>query len=189
MRLLPGSSRFAVARFARGESPPRERSPVKVWYGLPILAIDVSAVAIAHVGLFAKAPALIYIGGGAYLVGGPIVHIVHGSGLRALGSFGLRAALPTGLGLLGALVGYELFGGSNNNNTDGYGPLVGLVLGGYAGGMSGIVAASSIDIAALANEEVATPPPQGGWTLRPNTSFVRDAQNARTPVLGVAGSF
>lgn len=130
---------------------------------------------------------MVALGATSYVLGGPIVHWMRGNAGRGFGSLGLRLLVPPAFALVGAFVGFEAFGGSS---ADSLAPLVGIFLGGYAGGMAGILCASTIDIAALARDSgPAKPALQSTWTLHPVTAFVRDAQNNRTPIMGVGGSF
>jgi hypothetical protein len=165
---------------------PTTPATTSVWYGLPILIIDVSSVVVAHVGLLAGSSGVVLLSGGVYLVGGPAVHFSRGNIGRGFGSFGLRLGMPVVLGLGGLVAGAAL--GSSNNNGDAIGALVLAALGGYVGGMLGIAGASTIDIAALARDDVPTKT-QATWTLRPSTIYVQDTHSHRTPVLGVGGTF
>lgn len=64
-------------------------------YGLQSAAFDVASLGIAAAALSTNSEGLGYVSLGTYLVGSPIVHLAHGEPLRALGSLGLRAAVPT----------------------------------------------------------------------------------------------
>jgi len=71
-----------------------------------------------------------------YLLGAPMIHGIHGHGLRALGSLGIRLGLPTAGLLVGALIactGHYCVGNSNELNLPEASPVpiyLGLGLGG-----------------------------------------------------------
>lgn len=82
----------------------KEPRPRTHWYGWQILLTDATAGALfagSH-ALRAPVPAwtLFSLSIGTYALGGPIIHLAHGQTARAVGSLGLRVALPAALGLL-----------------------------------------------------------------------------------------
>lgn len=74
---------------------------VSHWYGYETLAIDGAAILVTVLGIAADSSALAILGAAGYTFGPPILHGVHGSGERAIGSFALRIGLPNILGLVG----------------------------------------------------------------------------------------
>lgn len=87
-------------------SPSRAPTTETSWYGWQTLLVDTTSVLLlatstGHSGLGSGGQAL---GFAALVFGAPIVHAAHGRWAVAAGSlFGLRVALPIGLGALGAL--------------------------------------------------------------------------------------
>jgi len=87
---------------------------------------------------------LTLVGLGGFLVGGPVIHFAHGNSDRGLGSLGLRTALPLALG---SLLYYM-------NDSCGHGDFICEEGAAVAGGLLGMLAASTIDAAWLGYEEV-----------------------------------
>ncbi len=130
--------------------------PETEWYGYATLLVDGAAIA---AGISSENPAFWVTG---YLVGPPIVHLVHGSGGGAAGSFGLRLGAP----LLGGLLLFPLGGG--------YGAALGLAL--------GVLVAILVDSAAIAHREIE--PGAGALRLAPMFAF-----DGKRTLLGARGSF
>ncbi len=122
---------------------------VKRWYGAYTLATDGAAVALAFGGAaLGGGEWLLAASGGAYVLGGPIVHLAHGNPGRSLLSLGTRAGLP----LMLAFVGVAAENCSNGGGDFcGYGG----ALVGFGVGMVGAVA---IDAAVIARDEVERTP-------------------------------
>jgi hypothetical protein len=118
------------------------------WYGWQTLTTDgasvvllLAAAATADSGRATGALGALSLGG--YLLGGPVVHLVHDNPGRALGSFALRGGLPIVLGA----VGVQLEDCEDGEFFCGVG-------GAVIGGLLGIVGAIVIDASVLARDEV-----------------------------------
>jgi hypothetical protein len=113
-------------------------------------------------------------GVGTYLLGAPIIHLLHRRPGRALGSLALRAGLPLGAALL-LEASHKNSCPSSSTQCDDLSGL-GLFVGGIIGGA---VVASVLDTALLAKGD---DPPARGWgpAVAPNHGGV---------TLGIAGSF
>jgi hypothetical protein len=130
-------------------------------YRLEVVAVDASAVAMLAIGH--DSTAVVGLAIATYALGSPILHLVHHRPGNAVGSFALRVGLP----LAGAALGYALTSGgpSSSDIPAGAG-------GGLIGLIGGVIAASAIDIGALAKDETAprvapavTPIAHGGVTF------------------------
>jgi hypothetical protein len=108
---------------------------------------------------------------GAYVIGPPIVHVMHGRPLRGLGSLGLRVGLPI-LGAFAAVGLAQPCGGDFG--------CIGEAALGTAIGFTGAIA---IDAAVLAYEERPTPSTQA---LSATPFAYVDGQRA---LFGVGGAF
>lgn len=197
------------ARAAGSEGPP------VAWYGAPSLVMDGAAVTTMSVGWIGMRNADVWLAGaGLHLVGAPIMHVVHGHPLRALGSFGLRL----GGVLVGALVGGYLGGAfahpsTHCGDTCGYDGLDALVTGAVVGVDVTAIGVGAVDAGLLAFEAprtqatgslmpyiAATGPRRAplaislgesapGGFISPRMAFATDASQHRTPVFGVGGRF
>lgn len=75
--------------------PPKEKKkPEKEWYGWQTLGVDAGAFVLMAAGQATKTYSVFDVGLGAYFLGPPIVHVVHGNAGQAFGSLGLRAITP-----------------------------------------------------------------------------------------------
>jgi hypothetical protein len=76
--------------------PAPKRTEVARWYGDKTLMTDGGALAFALAGAISgdNGEPLFWIAGSGYVLGAPIVHLVHGNPGRAAASLGLRVALP-----------------------------------------------------------------------------------------------
>jgi hypothetical protein len=74
------------------------------WYGWQTLAADAGALGAGLMtkGATGNSTAAVLVFGSGYAFGAPVVHLVHGSPLKAGASFALRLALPTFGGLVGS---------------------------------------------------------------------------------------
>jgi hypothetical protein len=138
-KTVPSAAAPSVADFTKS---PHSSAPKTRWYGWQIIPIDAAALGVIAVALAlgedaVPAPAVIALG--AYAVGGPIVHLVHGRPLIALGSFGLRVGMPA----VGALVGSAGENCKDDKCTGGWPTAV--------GGLVGAITAMSLDAALLAH--------------------------------------
>ena len=134
------------------------RADAKEWYGAPMVVADVASVALIVGGLVAEdhrskaAPGLLLVGAGAYLIGGPIVHVVQHRTRTGVASLALRGAAPLGGGLAGAIVGAAIGSrmncGDNDNCAIG-GLAIGFAVGVAAGGITAMV----VDDVSLARRE------------------------------------
>ncbi len=179
-----------AARAGEADVPETAETPQTSWYGWQTLISDGSAI-----GLFSLAYLVDYAGKGAtsrqgyadganllfatgfatYLVGAPVIHWVHGNGGKGWGSLGLRAGLPIGGAIAGALIGAAACGSSSNSEE--FVPCPAAFAG--VGVLAGAVAAPILDAAVLAREPV-TPAP--GPRLQAAT-FVPSAVGGGTLVL------
>jgi hypothetical protein len=118
-----------------------------------------------------------------YLLGGPIVHLEHHRGSTALGDFALRLFGPAPIALL---VGLPIGG-----IVDG---VDGMVWGLAVGAGVGAVAIAAIDAAGFAWEPSPIAPTTAGShpfgpSLAPMVRIVRDKEQPRRTVIGLAGVF
>ncbi len=117
------------------------------WYGWEIIIVD---VAVWTIGLAEQR----YLGStavlAAYLLGGPIVHVVNGELWRSFASFGVRVGAPL-LGLGVAALVYR-WNGSDAETSDER--MIDGMAGAFLGLFLGLAAAEAVDIAALARKRV-----------------------------------
>jgi hypothetical protein len=109
-------------------------------FGLDLAAVGLGAAAIATASGRSSGGAPVALGifaGGAYLLGGPIVHGMNGGGWPATRSFLLRAGLPLAGALIGGLIGHGSSSGSEE--TEFLGPLVGGAIGAGVGWCSAVL--------------------------------------------------
>ena len=88
--LAQGANEAPPAPMALAPAAP-EPLPVR-WYGSPALIADGAALAVSVAGFSARNEGLFFLGASAYLVAGPINHLVNHRPGAAVGSFFLRAA-------------------------------------------------------------------------------------------------
>jgi len=145
----------AIARTAAAE-PPAVATPIATAppagepsYRLQTATVDAIAIGLTTLAASAKSEGAAYLGVGTYLVGSPIVHIVHDHPGRAGASFGLRVLLP----FIGGLIGDEQ-GGCHGDVCDSGYPGLGL--------FAGMVAATVLDTMWLAEGDEA--PPRASWS-------------------------
>ena len=190
-----GSSPEARGDPSRGAATPATTEH-RTWYGGGIVAIDVLALTLPFVGLSSSSGGLEtgLLGASAmgYVFGGPIVHAANGaSGGVVGGSFALRLGLP----LVGVLLGVAA-GGPADASCEARGEqLCGFATVAYGAiGMAvGMVAASVIDVAALAWKTDGAPAPAAASrpsSLRLAPIFGVNREDRRVvPTFGVAGAF
>jgi hypothetical protein len=154
------------AALPKAVSPPAE---VARWYGGDTLTTDGISLALALAGGIAEpnGEALFWMAGGGYVLGAPIVHLVHGNPGRAAASLGLRVALPMAFFGVGTTI--EDCRGQDFCGVRSF--VIGVPL--------GMVAAMALDAAVLARDTVHRP-----VALAPTASF---GPNGTT--VGLAGSF
>ena len=130
--------RVAPVRIAPTIVPPAsvaESGTITSWYGWQIVLADLGTLAIAAA---TRQPGV----GVGLVVTGPIAHLAHGHGGRAVGSLLLRGLLPVG----GAALGYSAEGCQGGEFLCGAGGII-------IGGLVGAIAAEAIDLGTLANDE------------------------------------
>lgn len=160
-------------------APPLESKPKRHWYGLPIVITDAAAYGLLVTAVeldssygYALAPSL-----AGYVLGGPIVHGVHGHWGHAGLSLLMRTALPVGGALIGADCNHD-YGYRDGCASDGCGSDQcgkGTVI--FA--VVGMAVASAIDLGALSWEDVEPAP-----SLQPVVSARRDGA-----WIGASGTF
>lgn len=145
----------------------------KVWYGYQTLTADAISVALVVAGGASQSGGLAGAGYGAFVLGTPIVHMVHGNVGPGFGSFALRLLAPwLGFGI-GAIVGL-IVGGSSGQGFDKVGNgASGAVYGAIAGFTITCAGIIAIDAAALAytKERVDGPPPKSSYRMPNPRSF------------------
>lgn len=168
-------------------SPADKQPQVVTWYGLQTIIADGSAVLLTGTGFVLLSTLVDHkpgntftgVGIGLFFVVTPIVHLVHGNGLGALLSVGVRLLSLWGAGAVGAVVSvfrHGLFTGQTHNEEI------------YIALVAGQVLAGVIDAQRIAFEPTPTDwlPGLFASTLRlaPFASSVRGA-----PVAGLAAQF
>ena len=131
--VLPGQQSLTASSYAPVFAPrapvadtPAGETKESRWYGWQTLAVDAVAMTAFAYGIERGAgdvfssdrggEAFAYGGFGAYLLGGPAMHLIHDRPGSALGSFGLRMAAP----LVGMYAGSAMAGcGHSSTNRDG----------------------------------------------------------------------
>jgi len=164
---------IALAHSAAAE-PPGIAAPVPAAapssepsYRLQTATVDGIAIGLTTLAFSTNNDAAGYTGIGTYLLGAPIVHLVHDRPGRAAVSFGLRVALP----LAGAAIG-DKQGGCHGDVCDSGQAGLGL--------FAGMVAATVIDTLWLAEGDET--PARASWS--PSVSAGRGGAS-----LGLAGTF
>jgi hypothetical protein len=123
-------------------SPPEPPETPQRWYGGWILAADglalvsTAAISSADDSLGPK------LWAAAWLLDGPVVHVAHARPGAAVGSLALRVGLP----IAGGALGYLVETGGRPDRSEWFDGLGGALI----GGLVGIVAAETVDTAALA---------------------------------------
>jgi hypothetical protein len=149
------------------------------WYGGQTFAVDGLAVATAATALSMRSSGgrdmLLALSVGTYAFGPPLVHMLHGEGLRGLGSMALRVGVP--------LLVYELAMSGPCSTEDKYRdePCMGRDFGAVFWTLLSYVAVTVVDGAALAYEEA---PPRSGPSIG-----VAPWVASGTGGLSVAGTF
>jgi len=139
---LPGGEALAQWRSPDSWQPAPTSSQtedrVTKRYGIQILLMDAGVITTA----IATEQGAVFVGG--YLLGGPLVHVANGNPKQAVGSLLLRAGLPTGGILLGAIAA-ESHCEHSDEMFCGLGEIA-------AGMLVGMVTATVIDAAVLAKK-------------------------------------
>lgn len=130
-----------------------------------------------------------------YLLGGPIVHWVHGHAVPGFGDLAIRLFAPGVMAIVGiipgSIVGAQI--SSCNENGD-VGLNCGVLWGFLAGALVGYLGAIALDAAVLAWEPAPAAPPAGtatasAFTLAPVVRMARESDGSSRPLLGVGGTF
>jgi hypothetical protein len=158
-------------------------APTRRWYGGYVLAVDGASVLVGLTGVLL--PPMVMVGVAGYVLGAPIVHWYRGHTGKGFASLGLRVGAITA----GSVAGFALAEPRCKGDFAGLCALfyvVPLVA-------SGMVAASAVDAALLAREDVKPPPGEArrapptkrpAFTMVPTLAITPTVQQA-----GVAGTF
>lgn len=152
------------------------------WYGWQNLLVDGGGVALMFGGAVSSGTrltdAMLVVGVSTYVIGSGVVHFAH----SRYAAGGAAVALHVGLPLLGAVIGAKAENcslASHPNDGDGFCG----VFGGLLGLLTGIVAATTIDAATLAYEDVPVAPTTS-LRVTPAVSF-----SGGRATLGLAATF
>jgi hypothetical protein len=198
---VPAPAPTQAPASAPAPAPAPAPVPGTIWYGDQTLYTDLASISVWIVGgaltasnsTSAASPWIVVTGGLGYLLGGPIIHIVHGRGATAAADLGIRIGLPLGGVLAGVLVGAVAGGANSCGNGTGLGNLCGILWGAIVGDILGIGGAVALDAAVLAREPVPAAPVANAralpFAITPTFTVVRNQEGGSTPVAGVVGSF
>jgi hypothetical protein len=174
--LLLASITFSAPSFAQSAEPAEETH----WYGWQTLLADGASFTLLFSSLASDSgQALPALGLGAFLLGGPVIHLAHDRGGVAAGSLALRVGLPVAGGFIG-LKASECKR-VNDYSCDDPGEGLAVVVGTFLGASVGALVASGIDAAALAQK---TTPRRAGVQLTPELTPVSGGLRA-----GLRGTF
>jgi hypothetical protein len=155
------------------DAPVERRSVDHRWYGWQTLTSDAISIGVFAAGMRDdESKGATFVGLFGYLFGAPFIHGMHRQTGKSLGSFALRAGLPT----VGAIVGYESEGCDQSNDEPDDGYLCG-VEGAMTGLLLGTAIAIAVDAAVLAHEEVEPDAPNErslSLRIRPDISVSSD---------------
>ena len=165
-------------------SAARAPSVERRWYGWQIMLTDVAAIGLLATSLMARedgsaghlSESLEGAGMGAWLLGGPTIHLAHGDAIQSIGSLALRGLLP----IAGAIVG------SSIGEAGAEGELLAGLQEGIYGLLAGAATAAVLDWTLLSYETVARPASEASQpgSLAPSIAFTKSSVS-----LGVRGSF
>ncbi len=163
----------AVPEPVAAPAPPTTTSH---WYGWQNLLADGGSIVggLGAAGATQSAD-LLWIGVVGYFLGSPVVHVVHGRAVPAVVSLAMHVGLP----YAGVRLGAKAEDCPAHEYADGCGfggALIGLGI--------GVLAATAIDAAALAYEDVPPPTKSSSFGVAPTFAFDR----GRT-TLGLVGTF
>jgi hypothetical protein len=147
------------------------------WYGWQTLVADGASLTLLAVGISLESSALSAAGLLGYALGSPAVHVGHVRPLTALGSTGLRIALPATGMLLGPALGschHDEEPSLASCTTESR----------VVGSLIGAAVAIALDASWLARDSVPEQPAPRKLSLTPTLELARERQ-----VLGVQGSF
>jgi hypothetical protein len=167
------------------DEAPKERLKEKTnWYGYQPLLIDSADLALLVVGGATGSDTVMGLTLVPYLLGGPIVHAIHGRYATAGIDLGIRVAAPLASALVGAGIGAALgVGLSSGDGDSSTNAGIGAVIGAVIGFGVGIPAAIAIDASVLSREPVPAPRPSG-FQWAPSVRPTKNGAN-----LGVIGVF
>jgi hypothetical protein len=174
------------------DKPKEEEHFRRNWYGYQTLLIDagalillVSAIAPANSNNGGLESALIDLSATTYIVGGPVVHLLHGRYAMSGIDLAVRAGAPLVLGVLGAAIGAAAGGSSNNSNGGFFSPAeTGAIVGGVLGFSGGIVGAIVVDASVLAVDKTPLSKPTSSFRWMPRIAPIRGGAN-----VGIGGTF
>lgn len=120
--------------------PPKPEQPryEETWYGYQTITVDALSLGLLVAGTASRSGSLALGGYLGFLLGTPIVHMVHGNIGAGFGSMGLRFLVPLiGMGV-GAVAGLIIGGTGGSGDLDSFGrgangAISGLVIGGLIG--------------------------------------------------------
>lgn len=144
-------------------------APVTTWYGWQTLIGVLAGDALTLIGGSFNNSPMIYIGVGAHVFTGPIVHWAHGNAGKGFISLGLNLGIPTIGALSSVVLGYY-----------------GLILAGI-----GYLAAPTLDMALLSTETVDGPAtaPKGARVLLPSSVGIMPMLDPNRRGLMLVGRF
>ena len=147
----------------------------RIWYGWQPLAGDLMAAGVFTLGAAGESGNVELAGAAIFPLAAPLIHLAHGHPLRALGSFGLRLAVPIGGFFLGASVQPMFDKNCAQEELCGLG-------GAIIGGRAGTLVAAVIDDGVLS------------WDEKPAASFVERiapsvAVRGNSGLLALRGTF
>lgn len=146
--LQPNAAGEPTVYCLREGAPATPEAPeTRRWYGGYVLAADGASLLVGLSGVLA--PPMALVGFGGYLVGAPIVHWSRGHVGKGFASLGLRVGAITG----GTVLGYALAEPRCKGDFAGLCALIYVV----PLVVTGMVAATTVDAAVLAREDVEPP--------------------------------
>ncbi|MBX3227110.1 MAG: hypothetical protein KIT84_35760 [Labilithrix sp.] len=150
MRLRVAAAALAVAATSIA---PEARAAETEWYGWQTIALDASALALVAIGAGAdnaeRAFPFGVAGYGTYLLGAPIVHVVHDHVGRAFGDLGIRLLAPPLTAIAGLAIASAAAGGDSGTDERVDAALTGTLV----GAVVGVLGASALDAGVLAWED------------------------------------
>jgi hypothetical protein len=161
----------------------------RVWYGWQTLLVFGGSLGVGLIGGIgggasgsdAVLLSGLSIGGGGFLLGGPVTHWVHGNVAKGFGSLGLNFGMPVVGGALGAGLVCISAGCDADQGID-------IFLGVVVGGSLGLIASMILDVSVLSYENQPTKPVISrrapGWKIVPDLRITHEKTT-----FGFAGVF
>lgn len=167
---------------------PTAPEPPRHWYGWQTLLLDTASFALLVAAAQSHSSGVLDVSGLTYALGPSVVHMAHGQGAKAVADVLLRLGAPVACAVAGGVIGAAMATPDPNTKGEEVLPWLG---GAVVGLVVGVVAAVSIDAAALAWEPGKAPSPSTGspLTLTPRLAVTGDAEHGHGAWMGVAGSF